>query len=240
MGSIPTGGSDTPTRFRVGVFVCPRGAWCLVPHGCSGRRRARPPARLGPHFVRRRASKPARALRSLRRPPHLWGRAAVCAGGRRPAREIATHEPAARSGRSRGPPWPCHRPPAPRPGPAFCSSPVPSGPSGALHTSGAGVLLCSLARRLEARPGPATAHGHRSRVLWTPNAVWLVVLGFWGAPLCVVTNVVNRRCFSCGFLPRFYKRRQSEGFFAENQGFWTQIDDVCNMSTRKGVQTVPV
>ena len=240
MGSIPTGGSDTPTRFRVGVFVCPRGAWCLVPHGCSGRRRARPPARLGPHFVRRRASKPARALRSLRRPPHLWGRAAVCAGGRRPAREIATREPAARSGRSRGPPWPCHRPPAPRPGPAFCSSPVPSGPSGALHTSGAGVLLCSLARRLEARPGPATAHGHRSRVLWTPNAVWLVVLGFWGAPLCVVTNVVNRRCFSCGFLIRCYKRRQSEGFFAENQGFWTQIDDVCNMSTRKGVQTVPV
>jgi len=26
-----------------------------------------------PHFVRRRASKPARALRSLRRPPHQWG-----------------------------------------------------------------------------------------------------------------------------------------------------------------------
>ena len=151
------------------------------------------------------------------------------------AREIATHEPAARSGRSRGPPWPCHRPPAPRLGPAFCSSPVPSGPSGALHTSGAGVLLCSLARRLEARPGPATAHGHRSRVLWTPNAVWLVVLGFWGAPLCVVTNVVNRRCFSCGFLIRCYKRRQSEGFFAENQGFWTQIDDVCNRDPREAM-----
>ena len=29
-----------------------------------------------PHFVRRRASKPARALRSLRRPPHQWGRGA--------------------------------------------------------------------------------------------------------------------------------------------------------------------
>ena len=82
----------------------------------------------------------------------LMGRAAVCAGGRRPAREIATREPAARSGRSRGPPWPCHRPPAPRPGPAFCSSPVPSGPSGALHTSGAGSLMCGSARRLEARP----------------------------------------------------------------------------------------
>ena len=58
-------------------------------HGCSGRRR-----------------------------PRLWGPAAVCAGARRPAREIATREPAARSGRSRGPPWPCRHPPAPRPSPA--------------------------------------------------------------------------------------------------------------------------
>ena len=35
----------------------------------------RPAAREArrPHFVRRRASKPARALRSLRRPPHQWG-----------------------------------------------------------------------------------------------------------------------------------------------------------------------
>ena len=125
---------------------------------------------------------------------------------------------------------------------------------------------------LEARPGPAAAHGHRSQAfrrpphqwgwvadvwlgassrslarprrssqaLWTPNVVWLVVLGFWGAPLCVVTNVVNRRCFSCGFLIRCYKRRQSDGFFTENQGFWTQIDDVCNMSARKGVQSALV
>ena len=126
------------------------------------------------------------------------------------------------------------------------------------------------ARRLEARPGPATAHGHRSlalrslrrpphrrrcvahvwlgalsrslarprrssQALWTPNVVWLVVLGFWGAPLCVVTNVVNRRCFPCGFLIRCYKRRQSDGFFAENQGFWTQIDDVCNRDPREAM-----
>ena len=55
----------------------PSGVLLLVAHGCSGRRRARPPARLGPHFVRRRASKPARALRSLRRPPHQWGWVAV-------------------------------------------------------------------------------------------------------------------------------------------------------------------
>ena len=80
----------------------------------------------------------------------LMGRAAVCAGGRRPAREIATREPAARSGRSRGPPWPCHRPPAPRPGPAFCSSPVPSGPSGA-HGH----------RSLAIRPLRCSPHGKR-------------------------------------------------------------------------------
>jgi len=43
--------------------------------------------------------------------------AGVWAGGRGPARKIATREPAARSGRSRGPPWPCRRPPAPRPVP---------------------------------------------------------------------------------------------------------------------------
>ena len=32
---------------------------------------------------------------------------------------------------------------------------MPSGPSGALHTGGAWSLGCGLARRLEARPGPA-------------------------------------------------------------------------------------
>ena len=195
----------------------------------------------------------------------LTGRAAWCARGRRPAREIATREPAARSDRSRGPPWPRRRPRAPQPGPPIppgpftpvapgvlaCGlarrlearpgpaaahghrslAPVPRAPSTPV---GPGVLACGLARRLEARPGPAAAHGRCSLVLRTPpNVVWLVVLGSWGAPLCVVTNVVNRRCFSCGFLIRCYKRRQSEGFFAENQGFWTQIDDVCNRGSRE-------
>ena len=84
------------------VFRAPRGA---------GLRRGRRPAHLlvllvvprvfrapegpaarearRPHFVRRRASKPARALRSLRRPPHQWGRVAdvqSCASCRSPAR----------------------------------------------------------------------------------------------------------------------------------------------------------
>ena len=62
------------------------------------------------------------------------------------AREIATREPAARSGRSRSPP-------------------VPSGPSGALHTGGAVSLMCGWMRRLEARPDLAATHGHRSRAL---------------------------------------------------------------------------
>ena len=87
----------------------------------------------------------------------------------------------------------------------------PSGPSGALRTSGtwcAGVWLGALACCL-ARP---------CRSLWALRGSR--VLSFWGALVCVVTNVVNPRCFSCGFLPRCYKRRQSEGFFAENGGFW--------------------
>ena len=167
---------------------------------------------------------------------------------------------APRGGRAVGPgcfvcPWAAARPRAVRaasfarrvgskpgqaPPPPTGTAAWPSGPSGALHTSGARSLMCGLARRLEAWPGPAAAHGHRSRILRAPNVVWFVVLGFWGAPLCVVTNVVNRRCFSCGFLSRCYRRRQSDGFFAENSGSWAQIDDVCNRSPHKGLQIAPV
>ena len=74
-------------------------ACCLWLHGCFGRRRPRPPARLG-------------ALTSFGAAPR--------------------------------------------------SPPVPSGPSGALHTSGAGSLLSGSARCFGACPVPATAHGHRS------------------------------------------------------------------------------
>ena len=89
---------------------------CLWPHGCSGRRRARPPARLGPHFVRRRASKPARALRSLRRPPHQWCQVAdVWRVGSKP-------------GQAPPPPTGAAARPPPR------SPLVPSGPSALLHS----------------------------------------------------------------------------------------------------------
>ena len=41
----------------------------------------------------------------------------------------------------------------------------PCGPSGALHAGGAMSLTCGWARRLVVRPGPATAHRHRSQAL---------------------------------------------------------------------------
>ena len=47
------------------------------------------------------------------------------------------------------------------------SPPVPSGPSGALHTGGAWSLICGSARRLEAQPSPAAAHRHRGCALRT-------------------------------------------------------------------------
>ena len=179
--------------------------------------------------------------------------AAVCAGGRRPAREPSALR--ASLGAS------------PR------SPPVPSGPSGALHTGGAWLLMCYWVRCFEARPGPAPrrvpypqfrmqfpdtcssslsekpgistitfqsmkcAWGNCMRICadqapppLTGTAAWSLyslgasrgarVLSIWGAQVRVVTNVVKPRCFSCGFLPRCYERRQSEGFFAENGGIW--------------------
>ena len=79
----------------------------------------------------------------------------VLVGGGPPARSPHASL-TARSGRSRSPP-------------------VPSGPSGALHTSGAWLLMCGSARRIEARPGPATAHGRRRlalRSLRHPSHLW--------------------------------------------------------------------
>ena len=94
------------------------------------------------------------------------------------------------------------------------------------------------APRLEARPcppvppAPSTPVGPGCFVcLWASSGSR--VLSFWGARVRVVTNVVNPRCFLCGFLPRCYERRQSEGFFAENGGFWAWIDDVCNRGSHE-------
>ena len=112
------------------------------------RRRARPPAR-SPHTSLRLGVVDLEARPGPPDPPApstLASLVSLCvvelpleARSCPAPREIATHEPSARSGRSRSPP-------------------VPSGPSGALHTGGACAVVC----RLEARPGPAVAHGYRS------------------------------------------------------------------------------
>ena len=130
----------------------------------------------------------------------LWGRAAVCAGGRRPARSPSALR-ASLGASPRSPARPRRRPRAPQPGPATdhghrsqalpppTGTAVPSGPSGALHTGGAWSLMCYSARRLEARPGPATTHRHRGQASppSTPSvqpefAIELVACGSAGVP----------------------------------------------------------
>ena len=109
----------------------------------------------------------------------LWGPAAVCAGGRRPARSpLALHVVAVWhrwcSGRRRA------RPPARSPH-ASCarsgrsrSPPVPSGPSGALHTGDdwrAGVWLSASSRSPPVPSGPSGAlHTGGTCGAWTSPA----------------------------------------------------------------------
>ena len=130
----------------------------------------------------------------------LTGRAARCARGRRPARSPFVPAccclwPRWCSGRRRA------RPPARLGdltsfGAAPRSPPVPSGPSGALHTGGAwcaDVWLCASSRRL-ARP---------SRRPWAPQP---------GSPdpqcgLACRAGILGRSAACC------YKRRQSKVFF---------------------------
>ena len=157
----PLAHDETADPSGSAVFVFPGcGLW---PRWCSGRRRARPPARLGGLTSFGAAPRSPPVPSGPSGAPHTGG--AWCAGVWLGAS-------------SRGPPWPCRHPPAPQPGPAahgrrslaLLRPPVPtstaarlSGPSGALHTGGAVSLACGWVRRLEARPGPAAAHGHRNQ-----------------------------------------------------------------------------
>ena len=112
------------------------GRRCLWRRWCSGRRRARPPARLG-------------GLTSFGAVPR--------------------------------------------------SPPVPSGPSGALHTGGAALLMCGWVRRIEARPGPAAAHRHRGQALRSlrrPPHQW-----------CLVADVARRVASNSGQVPQSLRRR---------------------------------
>ena len=165
-------------RWRVAPLVFRRRVW---PHGCSGRRRARPPARLG-------------VLTSLcaapRSPPVPSGPSgalrtsgAVLRRGRQPARESSALR-ASLGASSRSPP-------------------VPSGPSGALRACGAwcaGVWLDVLSwyparpRRPPApRPGPSiprdshpavTSHIHEPAPNFACNSPETISnLEFWSLEL---------------------------------------------------------
>ena len=75
--------------------------------------------------------------------------------------------PAARSGRSRGPPWPCHRPPAPRPGPA--------GPAVASYRSG---LIAVSGQALPPPTGTTARPIGVVRIRWGFCAMRSLLLGF--------------------------------------------------------------
>ena len=140
-GSNPPSSATGPRdRFRF------RGFCCLQPRLISGRRESCPPA-----------SRPRRVLLLVvllvfwapEGPAALMGRAALCARGRRPAREPSAPR-ASLGASSRSPARPRHRPPAPQPGPP--DPPAPSTPA----------ALVSLGL---SRPGPAAAHRHRGQAL---------------------------------------------------------------------------
>ena len=127
---------------RLRCVGCLRG--CLWRRWCSGRRRDRPlcvPVGGGPP-----ASRPRRELRSARRLEARPGPAAAHQHRGRSLRR-ASHRRCLRccvvSARPR------RRPPALRQ--------VPLAPFGALRTGVTCVAACGSVRRLEARPGPATA-----------------------------------------------------------------------------------
>ena len=102
------------------------------------------------------------------------GPAAVCAGGRRPARVMvllvaprvfrAPEVPAAREARA-----------SLRSAPRLEARPCPPVPPAPYTPVGPGVLIGGSARRLEARPGPAAAHRHRGRSLRCPSHLWGLV-----------------------------------------------------------------
>ena len=129
----------------------------------------------------------------------LTGRAAWCARGRRPARENATREPAARSGRSGSPARPRHRPRAPQPGPPV--PPVPSTPVGRVADVWLGRSPRSppwpCHRPRAPRPSHAIAHRHRSEAPPQP-------VGITGSSRAAISG---RSLVCC------YKRRQSAVFF---------------------------
>ena len=94
------------------------------------------------------------------------GRAALCARGRRPAREIATREPSARSDRSRSPARPRHRPRAPQPG---LTSAVSASNQAGLCSQASQAACWLFDYRTLASPTGTAARPHKRRVYLQPG-----------------------------------------------------------------------
>ena len=176
-GSNPPSSTTDRHPIRMSVFLY---AWALLwRRWCSGRRRARPPAR-SPHASLRLGVVDLEARPCPPDPPAPSTLAALVSLGLvRPGPTTAhghrSQAPPAPTALQPGPPGP----PAPstpaalvslglvRPGPAAAHGTAvwPSGPSGALHTGGACVAWTSPARPHHhppaPRPGPASAHRFR-------------------------------------------------------------------------------
>ena len=73
----------------------------------------------------------------------------------------------------------------------------PSGPSGALHTSGTRSLIGGLVRRLVARPGPDAAHQHRVQARRRPVISHVIPLGLFQE-----LNCDRWDCSVCGRSPK--------------------------------------
>ena len=115
------------------------------------------------HTTARPPRDPPRQTSVRRTPPDfraaqahvLLSVAALCAGGRRPARDASL---TARNDRSRGPPWPCRRPPAPQ----------PHSPAGLAPPSSRATMTTGTAATIPADHTPPTsraaAHRHRRKL----------------------------------------------------------------------------
>ena len=123
-------------------------------------------------------------------------------------------------------------------GAASRSPPVPSGPSGALHTGGTWCV---------ARPGTATAHRHRSQALTPPTAPPPVIPNVQLASESpVIRGYVERYTFSTDFIRHFPPISVSRSLAAQpGAGRWQAssypleyVADSCPWAPRPGPAAV--
>ena len=195
------------------VFRAPEGPGCFVCPWAAARPRAVRAASLRLGASPRSPARPRhRPLAPRQIPPAPFTPAALCRWSVLVCRLEARPGPVPRSV-----PYPQFR----MQFPDTCSSSLSEKPGISTITFQSMKCAWGNCMRICADQAPPPLTGTAAWSLYSLWASWgSRVLSFWGARVCVVRNVINPRCFSCGFLPRCYERRQSEGFFAENGCFW--------------------